>query len=212
MFTLYLGAVGSGKTSLMKDHVRRSTSPDVVSFFIIDHAGEWRDSGAPFPSARALRDAERIPRFCVFPATKQHEVAQLAIDVGSCVYVDDECDGAFDAKWKTNPIREILKRGRHLPNALGEIHEVGAMLATHRPANLPTDVTSLMRRVYIGRLQGFVDADRVWREGWIPEAQSVREVQRILGERGAGEFSMFDPKAAMQAVRRPDPMAKGPAR
>lgn len=193
MFTLYLGGVGTGKTTLMKDHVRRSPAPD-VSFLIIDHAGEWRDSGRPFASVAEFRDSPTVPRFSVFPSKLQLAVAQLCIDLGDAVYVDDECESAFDdTTWKENPLREILKRGRHLTNARGEVCEVGAMLASHRPANLPTDITALMRAVYIGRMTGYLDAERIYREGWVPEAESARDVARILRARGPGEFTLWRP-------------------
>jgi hypothetical protein len=78
-----------------------------------------------------------------------------------------------------------------MPNVAGEVCTVSAMLATHRPSNLPGDVTSLMTRVYVGRLQSFADADRVYREGWLPEARSPREARELLNARRPGEFTMW---------------------
>jgi hypothetical protein len=117
-------------------------------------------------------------------------VARLAIAVGWSVYVDDEVDGALD-DWKESPLREIVKRGRHLRNRAGRVTPVSALIATHRPANLPTDVVGMFDRVYVGRLQGFNDAERVFREGWLPEAQSAAAARASLETRRPGEFTLW---------------------
>ncbi|BDG07610.1 hypothetical protein [Anaeromyxobacter paludicola] len=187
---LYLGEPRCGKTTLMRSHVYGSRA-GVRAFFIVEHRpGDW--DGAPFTVAQ-LRAAESIPRFCRFPGADPREVAQLAIDVGDVVLVDDEADGLFrSGKWHENPLLQILKRGEGgIPNAAGDNCAVHALLATHRPANLPADVVSLSQRIYIGRLRSFVDAERVYREGWLPDATSALAAQRLLSSRAVGAFTTW---------------------
>ena len=63
------------------------------------------------------------------------------------------------------------------------------MLATHRPGNLPSDVVGLFGKVYVGRLQSYNDADRVYREGWLPGVSSPVEARAALEARAVGEFT-----------------------
>jgi hypothetical protein len=85
----------------------------------------------------------------------------------------------------------VVKEGRHLKNRAAEVTPVSAMLATHRPSNLPPDVLGTFTRVYLGRLQGFADAERVYREGWLPGARNVLAVRAELETRQPGEFSTW---------------------
>lgn len=192
--TIYLGAPGSGKTFLMRSHVEAISMEEGAPVIVgVDHGEKpghpsWKD----LPGVKMYRS---IPewwydpcRLAFFQGVPPLEVARLAIEIGWSIYVDDECDDIVrDGKWNENPLREIVKRGRHLANRAGVVTEVHAMLATHRPANLPTDVQGLFDRVYIGYLYAFNDADRLYREGWVGEP-SVQEVQRRISSLTVGQF------------------------
>lgn len=184
--TLYLGRTGSGKTTLMRSHVAAliASSPETV-FLIVNHGERpghptWRD----LPGARIYRTAAEWwhdpARVAVFEGMPGRDVAELAVLVGWSAYVDDECDDAVRDGWMNSPLREIVKRGRHLANRAGEITNVECFLATHRPANLPTDVIGTFSRVYVGRLEAWNDCDRVLREAWLPECRTAQAVQDAL--------------------------------
>lgn len=193
--TLYLGAPGSGKTTLMRGHVASLIPAFPESVFLIVNHGErpdhpsWHDLPADHRVYGSVTAWWHDPcRVAIFDGVSGVEIARLAIAVGWSVYVDDECDGIVtDGKWIENPLREIVKRGRHLPNRAGVVTEVNALLATHRPANLPTDLSGLFDQVYVGRLYAWNDADRVRREGWA-NGRNVEEVQRVLDSQRPGEF------------------------
>ena len=193
--TLYLSKTGGGKTTLMRSHVSDlvTSSPDLV-FLIVDHgevAGKpaWKDLPCGKRIFRSVGEWWHMPsRVALFQGVSGDEVAQLAIDCGWSVYVDDEADGVVgEGKWKENPLREIVKRGRHIANRAGEITEVHAMLATHRPANLPTDVGGTFDRVYVGPMVAYNEADRVRREGWV-NGRNVAETLATLQGLQPGEF------------------------
>lgn len=157
-------------------------------FLIVDHDDSWGGLGPVFyETASWWRNPAAVAVFRGVPST---DVAQLAIEVGGACYCDDEVDGAIDSGWKSNPLREIVKRGRHLRNKRGHITSVSAMVATHRPANLPGDILGCFGRVYVGRLQGVVDAERCYREGWVA-AESVIDAREKLEARAPGEFSAW---------------------
>lgn len=193
--TIYLGAPGCGKSTLMRSHVEALTGVEGAPlFFIVDH-GEvpgrpsWRDlPGARIYTTSADWWADPGP-IAVFAGPSGQEVAALAIEVGWSVYVDDEVDGAVQDGWKDSPLREIVKRGRHLPNRAGRMTEISALIATHRPANLPTDIVGLFDRAYIGRLTSAGDAERIYREGWLPG--NAREIQEYMTGREPGEFVVW---------------------
>lgn len=189
---LYLGEPGTGKSYLMRDHVERMAEDPELVFLIVDHDDSWAEQFPETPIFDSPAAWWANPaRVAIFRGVPGGQVAQLAIDIGWAVYVDDECDAAISESWKTNPIREIVKRGRHLRNRAGQVTGVTAMLATHRPANLPTDVIGLFERVYIGRLRSFNDAERVYREGWIREAKSAIDCRQRLEAHAVGEFTVW---------------------
>jgi hypothetical protein len=193
LIALYLGAPGSGKSTLMRKHVHYNRVPG-LHFLIVDHDGSWAGlNGKTFTSVDEFRAHPTLARFSYFQGVPGNAVAELAIEIGDTVYVDDECDAALLEKWRGSPLREILKRGRHLTNGRGEVCSVSALLATHRPANLPADIPALCTRIYLGRLQAHADADRVYREGWIPGVRGVMEAARILQSKKPGEFTVWPP-------------------
>lgn len=184
--TIYLGAPGSGKSTLMRTHVTALIASHPESVFLIVNHGEkdgepsWHD----LPNARVYHTVAawwtEPSRIAVFEGVPGVDVAQLAIDVGWSIYVDDEIDGALgDGSWKDNPLRKIIKEGRHIANRAGEVTSVLILCATHRPAGLPGDLSGLFDRAYIGRLYAWNDADRVRREGWC-NGRNVEEVQAQL--------------------------------
>jgi hypothetical protein len=208
MITIYLGAPGSGKSYLMRSHVRVLLAEldkrgSAVVFLIVDHDDSWRtgaqvdelppDAVGYFTSADAYRELESLPRVAVFRGVPPLEVAALALAIGDAVYVDDEIDHALgDSPWLRSPLREIVKRGRHIRAEDGEVASVSALVATHRAANLPTDVSGLFSRVYVGRLTAWRDAQRVHQEGWI-ERETVAEVRAELAARPVGTFTFWPP-------------------
>lgn len=182
----YLGEPGSGKSYLMRSHVREMIkNADHPAFLICDHDNSW-DFGEVYHSIAEYLDNPHP--VAVFRGCPAEAIAMAAIKIGDSCYVDDEIDGAIDDGWKHNAIREITKRGRHLRNVAGRICAVDAMIATHRPVNLPTDVTGLFERVYFGRFKGLRDARRIFEESWLPEARSPEDAQRILMSLQTGEF------------------------
>jgi hypothetical protein len=46
-------------------------------------------------------------------------------------------------------------------------------------------------RVYIGRLQSYLDADRVYREGWLAGTRTVIETRTALESKAPGDFSVW---------------------
>ncbi len=195
--TLYLGAVACGKTTLIKSHlesIRRESvrEADPPLIFVYDHTGEWDLTGSRVYTT--TDEWWREPALCsVFRGgSGPRDVAQLAIDTGWSLYIDDEVDQiCHDGKWIGNPLREIIRRGRHIPNRAGVMCEVGALVATQRPAGIPGDLTGLFERVYVGRLTSAADVERVRREGWITGADSFADVAAALRERQTGEFSVW---------------------
>lgn len=199
----YIGAPACGKSTLMRRHVYGSPLP-VTAFLIMDR-GKARDGrgwdGPVFRSADELRRSPTIPRWCVFRGATGCEVAELAIDLGNCAFVDEEVHKTLaERPWrpwdrttrKGHPLHAILHEGRHLENALGEDCEVHALIATHRPAGLHADFSSMLTGVYLGRLLGYADADRVHRDGLLlPAPASAREARQILERRAPGEFSTW---------------------
>ena len=199
--TLYLGEPQCGKTTLMRDHVTAlaQSCPEIV-VLIVNHGEKpgrpsWRDIPVDHRVYHSTGEWWAEPsRVAIFEGVSGIEVAQLAIDVGWSFYVDDEADGIVsDGAWgrseaaAENPLRDIVKRGAHLANRAGEITEVHAFLATHRPANLPTDVSGLYTNVYIGRFQGWIDAERIRKEGWI-NARSTDDALEQLKALPKGGF------------------------
>lgn len=194
------GKPRSGKSTLLRRFVYESKAP-VRAFLIIDRDGMGTWDGPVFTSIRAARAAELVPRFMVFRGVPGWEVAELAIDLGDCVVVDEEVHRTIaERPWKPwdrrhrdkgHPLYAILHEGAHLDNARGESCQVDALIATHRPANLPTDLPALCDSVYLGPLVAYTDAERVFREGWLPEATSARQAAEILRARRVGEFTRW---------------------
>lgn len=190
--SLYIAAPKAGKSYLMRAHVNAlRAQPGAPFFFVVDHDDTWGPesmAGASLFADPAAWWANPSP-LAVFRGVPGATVAQLAIDVGWSVYVDDECDDALEG-WKDGPLREIVKRGRHLRNRGGHVTQVGAMLATHRPANLPQDVIGCFDRVYLGRIQGIANAERAFREGWV-RADNAFHAREVLESRATGEFTAW---------------------
>lgn len=170
----------------MRSHVADLlvADPDLVCLGV-DHgeiAGKpsWRDlQGVRF--YRSVADWWHEPsRIAFFQGCPGRDVAGLAVRIGWSLYVDDECDDVVRDGWLDSPLREIVKRGRHLENVAGDVTHVQALLATHRPANLPTDCIGVFDRVYIGRLDAANDCERIYREAWIQTARSAFDVQAHL--------------------------------
>ena len=198
---LYLGAPGSGKSTLLRRHVYEARH-DVRAFLIVDRDGKGTWMGPVFRSAAEVRKLETLPRWIVFRGASGAEVAELAVDIGDCVYVDEEVHRTIvERPWRPwdprgdrtrgHPLFAVLHEGRHIENQRGEVGSVSALIATHRPANLPLDLPALCDGIYLGRLNAFADADRVYREGWLPQASTARQARELLAARQPGEFSRW---------------------
>lgn len=180
MIKLFLGVPGAGKTQAMIDFVRMSS--DAHKFFVVDRANEWLADG---PRWRG----EPVNRIAVAPGTKPEafahpgvycfghpwearDVAALMREVGDAVFVDDEIDLTATYKdWPTNPLRDFIHRGRHLPNRHGVPSLCHVFGAARRVQNLHTDLTSLADEVYLFRLKGKHTLARVVEEGWLEDEQ-----------------------------------------
>lgn len=190
----YLGAPRCGKSTLLRRHVYGSRQ-DVLAFLIVDRDGKETWQGVEFRHPDELRRRDTIPRFCIFRGGVAREVAELAIELGGCVYVDEEAhrvlsEGYGPARKESpaHPLYRIAHEGAHLENAAGDACSVAAMLATHRPANLPADLMACVENVYLGHTVLFADVERCYREGWIQSAESPRDAKRILQALRPGEF------------------------
>ena len=192
---LYLGAPRCGKSTLLRRHVYGSRNPAVRAFLILDRDGRATWDGPTFRTVKELRERELLPRFAVFRGPRGAEVAQLAIDLGDAVFVDEEAHrtlaegyGPERSERPAHPLWRIAHEGSHLNDARGDPCAVVALLASHRPANLPADLVACAERVYLGRTTLWADVERCYREGWVEGARSPREAARILGELRPGEF------------------------
>ena len=142
---LFLGLPGTGKTQAMIDFISLDLSSKTPHlFFCVDRAAEWGThvDGVENPRWRGRKwkegecvvapNPDKFERWIedegladsglvLFRAPWEGiDIARYSILFGDIVYVDDEIDlVAVYEKWKENPLREIIHRGRHLPNAQG---------------------------------------------------------------------------------------------
>lgn len=200
--TLYLGAPRCGKSTLLRRHIYASRLP-LRAFLIMDRDGRGTWDGPTFRSVAELRARPDLPRFCVFQGPTGAEVAELAIELGDAVFVDEEAHRTFAEGYgparpdrPAHPLYRIAHEGAHLANGRGEPSQVAALLATHRPANLPADLVACAERVYLGRTVLWRDAERCYREGWVvlPDGMapsSPRDAQRTLASLAPGEFLTY---------------------
>jgi hypothetical protein len=197
MVSLYLGGPACGKSTLLRKHIYQSKIPN-VTFLIMDRDLRETWAGPVFHSVKEVRSRPTLPRYCVFAGPSGADVAQLAIEIGNAIYVDEEVHNTFSEGYgpatlhkPAHPLFKIAHEGRHLVNGRGESCEVAAMLATHRTANLPADLTACSGTVYLGRTSLFRDAERAYREGWVAQATSPREAREILSRLRVGDFLHF---------------------
>ena len=194
MISLFYGVPGAGKTQAMQDYVSAHAAEH--RFMVLDRAGEWEKSTEETPNPRWRGADSTLPIYQV-PARQDlgdftfeqtgiylfgypwegGEVASLCVALGHCCYVDDELDMAATYKaWNTSDLRHIVHRGRHMPNAKGEICELHMLGAARRPQNLHSDVTTMADQCLIFRVQGRLTLDRLRQDGMI---DSDDEWQRI---------------------------------
>ncbi len=205
-FRLWIGVEGSGKSQAMQDYVAADTSN---CFFVRDFRNDWaaldrygqpnprwrgavpRMWSAPYPLTEELRKGLEVARheggIVRFPYPwKPREVAQLALDVGDVVLVDDEIDElATYTEWEDNPVREIVHRGRGTPDSGGVIREVHLLGAARRAQNIHIDLCSLATSVCMFHLQGKRTMARCLEEEWLV-AEQVPEVQTFAVTRPGG--------------------------
>lgn len=185
MISLFYGVPGAGKTTAMMDFVAQHALEQV--FFVVDRAGEWsvgspdhasspnpRWRGADIPISVVEPDSvpdEWEPGVYLFQYPWEGiEVAELARSVGNVTYVDDEIDLVAVYKgWESSPLRDFVHRGRHLPNANGDICEVHILGAARRPQSLHTDLTAMADQAMIFRVQGYRTLKRLVDDSYVEE-------------------------------------------
>ena len=179
---LFYGVPGAGKTLALHDYLR--THPD-HRFFVVDRAGEfdrgaWHWRGQPPAQlyvigrrpAAELADALPSSGVFVFRGWEAWAVAQLVIDLGDAVFVDDELDfAAQQVDWLRNPLRAICHQGRHQKNARGEVCANHILGACRRPQNLAADLTQVAEQVFIFRMQGDLTLNRLERDSMIEPSE-----------------------------------------
>lgn len=203
MIKLFLGVPGAGKTQAMIDFVRMAS--DAHKFFVVDRANEWladspRWRGEPVNRIAVPQGVEpeffdRPGVYCFGPPWEGLDVAALMRRVGNAVYVDDEIDlVATYSAWRTNPLRDFVHRGRHLPNQSGEPTLCHVFGAARRVQNLHGDLTSLADEVYLFRLKGKHTLSRVVEEGWLEDSQldTVRTFPNLRYFRCTAEGDTFE--------------------
>lgn len=210
MFQLWLGVEGSGKTQGMQDHVAADVSGNC--FFVRDFRNDWAATNAygqpnprwrgavprmwsapPPPVTDELRRGLEVARheggIVRFPHPwTPRQVAQLALDVGDVVLVDDEIDElATYTEWEDNPVREIIHRGRGTPDANGVIREVHLLGAARRAQNIHIDLASLATSVCVFHPQGKRTIGRCLDEEWLT-AEQVPIAQSFAVTRPGGPY------------------------
>jgi len=197
MIILALGLPGTGKTQALIDYAAENSESQ--RFFVVDRAGDWQptdEEGNPNPRWRGrekelgiyeVGDIEDMdfepPGIYVFGYPYEAiEVASVARAVGNATYVDDEIDlVATYSKWLDNPLRDFVHRGRHLPNAEGQIGTMHILGAARRPENLHTDLTGMADQVFIFRIQSLHTLKRLTAESMIRQEDwpTVRTMQNF---------------------------------
>lgn len=129
--------------------------------------GYERHEGPPLAVVEEL--VEGGPGVYLFrPPWSGRRVAQLAIDVGNAVYVDDEIDkAAQQSGWPTNPLRQIVHEGRHLTNAFGDVLEAHILAGMRRPQSVAPDITAMSDSAYLFRVGGDLTLRRFQADAWI---------------------------------------------
>lgn len=157
----------------------KTVGPALARPLLSSHARPWFGD-APSPD-RVRGWLETLPPCGVFRfgwPWEGLEVAQLVRDVGSTTYVDDEIDfTAVAGGWQSNPLRDFCHRGRHLPNAKGEVGEVHVLGAARRAQSLHIDMTTLADFIWVFRLKGARTLERLVDDNILPEADVPRVVQ-----------------------------------
>lgn len=159
---------------------------------------------APGPDEDLEVWLERLPATGVFRFPWPWEgidVAQLAVDVGNCTFVDDEIDfTALNEGWKQNPLREVCHRGRHLPNLHGVMGQVHILGAARRAQNMAVDLTTLADFVWVFRLRGHRTLERLVHDSLLlpEELDAVRALPRthfrfwtVDGETSWGQLTPY---------------------
>ena len=187
MIRLAIGVPGAGKSICLQDCARVAVSKG-WPVFSVDRAGEWlsnenvRWRNQP-PNVKDILSAEDWeeakeegiePGVYAFNGFESLDVARFAMSIGNVVFVDDEIDisAPMSGKWKDNPLRDFCHRGRHYPNAKGEICELHLWGAARRIQNVHTDVTSLCDEAFVFRVSGRRTVDRIVEEMSFTEEQA----------------------------------------
>lgn len=141
-------------------------------------------ANAPAPDGDLESWAKRLPATGVFRFPWPWEgidVAQLAVDIGNVTFVDDEIDfTALNEGWKSNPLRMVCHRGRHLPNRDGVMGQVHILGAARRAQNMALDLTTLADFVWVFRLRGHRTLERLVHDSLLlpEELDRVRALPR----------------------------------
>lgn len=205
-------------------------------FLVVDHDASWgHDSvlwrGQPPVNLYVIEEHDFQPwaeksnenwpekGVFAFRNVEPWAIANLVVDLGDSVYVDDELDLTARAKgWLQSPLRKIVHQGRHLKNREGDICMVHILGACRRPQNLHTDVSTLADAVYIFRVQGRRTIDRLKDDSMIEEGHvdKVRQLPtfHFLHWPSMRFFCVGEikPAAAAQPEREPEEEEEEPER
>jgi hypothetical protein len=161
---LAYGLPKHGKSTLLHDLIRAQYKQH--RFFVVEHSNEWGPEaghwrGQPPEDLYLVEHNEtledEIPEtgVFVFRGWDSYRVARLVNAYGNTTYVDDEIDMMARKKgWEYSPLKDIVHRGRHLPNKDGIVCENHIMGACRRPQNLHNDITEIADEFYIFRVKG----------------------------------------------------------
>lgn len=187
MIRLAIGVPGAGKSICLQDCAREAVRKG-WPVFAVDRAGEWlsdanvrwrnnapnvKDILSPTDWDNAKEEGIEAGVYA-FNGFESLDVARYAQAIGNVVFVDDEIDisAPLSGKWKDNPLRDFCHRGRHFPNAKGEICELHLWGAARRIQNVHTDVTSLCDEAFVFRVSGRRTIDRIIEEMAFSEEQA----------------------------------------
>lgn len=197
MIKLFVGVPGAGKSLAMQDTVRLLNRKSKLGCIVNDRTSEWgledKDGNAnirwrgdppniqiltPNESESEIREAVRNARdngtTCVFRYFTAWETCTWVKRFGDLVYVDDEIDlSARKKDWESNPMRDFVHMGRHLPDEEGYPREVHLLGACRRVQNIHTDLTELADEVFVFKSQGKNTLQRLVAEGWLYDENLV---------------------------------------
>lgn len=153
--TLYMGAVGTGKTTLLRQHVRYYRDVLRRQTLILDVEGQWRDVGGETPDFEAGEDEDDWLRRRVLSG--EFRGGLLVLDDA-----DSYLDGA--ALGKRSPWRRLFTTFRHVGKSVGG-SGLDVAVVTRRVQEVPKIVSMAASTIFIFALAEPLAVERV-RSSW----------------------------------------------